>query len=174
MAKVSFASMKLKVNDSVKTIVINEKEVEVKQYLPAEDKNNLLEIAVQSATQGTLLNGFLLDIYFHLYIVMEYTNINFTDNQKSDLLKLYDILESAGVVEEVLKAIPEAEYNILRDAIINLSQEAAKYMISAKAIADNLMQYAPEKSAEIAENVKNFDAEKYQMIVDIAKNANIQ
>ena len=174
MAKVSFASMKLKVNDSVKTIVINEKEVEVKQYLPAEDKNNLLEIAVQSATQGTLLNGFLLDIYFHLYIVMEYTNINFTDNQKSDLLKLYDILESAGVIEEVLKAIPEAEYNILRDAIINLSQEAAKYMISAKAITDNLMQYAPEKSAEIAENVKNFDAEKYQMIVDIAKNANIQ
>ena len=40
-----------------------------------------------------------------------YTNINFTDKQKEDPTKLYDMLISSGLVCEVINAIPEAEYH---------------------------------------------------------------
>ena len=40
-----------------------------------------------------------------------YTNINFTDKQKEDPTKLYDILVSSGLVSKVINIIPVAEYN---------------------------------------------------------------
>ena len=40
-----------------------------------------------------------------------YTNINFTDKQKEDPTKLYDMLISSGLVVAVVNAIPEAEYH---------------------------------------------------------------
>lgn len=174
MAKVSFASMKLKVDETVKTITINDKEVEVKQYLPIEDKNSLCENALQGAIGGTIFNPLLAEAFFSTYIVIEYTNINFTDNQKSDILKLFDILDSNNIINQVIEAIPQKEYKALIDSFEEMVSDTKDYMISAKAIADDLMQYAPNKSAEVAENVANFDEEKFASIMKIAQDANIQ
>lgn len=173
MAKVSFASMKLKVDDSVKIINIGEKEIEVKQYLPIEDKNNLCEIALQNASAGTIFNPLLAEVYFSTYIVIEYTNLNFTDNQKADILKLFDILDSNNIINKVIEAIPQKEYEVLVNSFEEMMCNIKYYMSSAKAIADDLLQYAPDKSAEIAENVTNFDVEKYEQIMKIAQEAGI-
>ena len=169
MAKVSFASMKLKVDDTIKVIKINDKEVEVKQYLPIEDKNSLCEVALNAAAAGTIFNPLLAEAYFNTYVVIEYTNINFTDNQKADVLKLFDILDSNDVINEVIAAIPEREYNLLLSSFEDMVEAIGTYMTSAKAIADDLMQYAPDKSAQIAENVSSFDAEKYEEILRLAQ-----
>lgn len=174
MAKVSFASMKLKVNEAVNVIDLYGKEVEVKQYLPIEDKNSLCEIALQAATGGTIFNSLLAEAYFNTYIVMEYTNINFTDTQKSDILKLYDILDSNGVINLIISSIPKDEYTMLYDNFIEMSEKINKYMTSAKAIADDIMQYAPNKSAEVAANLADFDEEKFANIIQIAQDANIK
>lgn len=173
MAKVGFASMKLKIDDTVKIIKIGEKEIEVKQYLSIEDKNSLCEIALQNAIAGTIFNPLLADAYFHTYLVIEYTNINFTDNQKADILKLFDVLESNDIINQVIEVIPEKEYRALTDAFKEMIENTAKYMISAKAIADDLLQYAPNKSAEIIDNVANFDVEKYEQIMKIAQETGI-
>lgn len=169
MAKVSFVSMKLKVDDSVKVIKINEKEVEVKQYLPIEDKNSLCEVALHAAAAGTIFNPLLAEAYFNTYVVIEYTNINFTDNQKADILKLFDILDSNDVINEVIAAIPEKEYKSLVESFEEMIYNIKYYMTSAKAIADDLMQYAPDKSAQLAENISNFDIEKYEEVMKIAQ-----
>ena len=169
MAKISFASMKLKVDDSVKVIKINEKEVEVKQYLPIEDKNSLCEIALHAAAAGTIFNPLLAEAYFNTYVVIEYTNINFTDNQKADILKLFDILDSNDVINEVIAAIPEREYNLLLSSFEDMVEAIGTYMTSAKAIADDLMQYAPDKSAELAANLADMDVEKYEEVMRIAQ-----
>lgn len=172
MAKVSFASMKLKVDESIKTIKIADKDVEVRQYLPAEEKNNLIELVLQSATGGTIFNPFLADCYFDLYLVMYYTNINFTDNQKADLLKLYDILETNNVFTTIVETIPENEYNTLISNLEIMTSEISKYSISAKAISDDLLQYGPIRSEEIAESFNAFDTEKFQTLIDIVKGTN--
>ena len=169
MAKVSFASMKLKVDDTIKVVNINGKDIEVKQYLPIEDKNSLCEVALHAAAAGTVFNPLLAEAYFNTFVVIEYTNINFTDTQKADILKLYDILDSNDIINQVVETIPEREYRFLLDSFITMVNEITNYMTSAKAIADDLMQYAPDKSAQIAENVSNFDAEKYEEILRLAQ-----
>lgn len=177
MAKVSFTTMKLKTKEDVIKITIADKEVEVKKYLPAAEKNDLIAMALQESARGTVFNPFLMDIYFHLYLIFAYTNINFTDNQKEDLLKLYDILESNGVIEAVIQAlIAEGgnEYPDLRDYLVETADYISRYMTSAKAIADDLMQYAPDKASELADNVADFDEEKFRTLINIAKDNGVQ
>lgn len=172
MAKVSFASMKLKTQDDVIKIQIADKEVEIKKYLPAKDKNNLIEITLQNATEGTVFNTFLMDVYFHTYMIFAYTNINFTDTQKEDILKLYDILETNGVIEAVIAALDaEAghEYKDLREYMLEMADYTSKYMLSAKAIADDLMQYAPDKAEQITNTLENFDEQKFETLINVAK-----
>lgn len=177
MAKVSFTTMKLKTKDDVIKITIADKEVEIKKYLPAAEKNDLIAMTLQESARGTVFNTFLMDVYFHLYVIFAYTNINFTDTQKEDLLKLYDILESNGVIDAVVAAlIAEGgqEYQDLRDYMLEMANYLNTYMTSAKAIADDLMQYAPDKAAELADNVADFDEEKFRTLINIAKDNGIQ
>lgn len=168
MAKVSFTSLKLKTKDDIKTIKIGEKEVEVKQYLPAADKNAILEITMQNADEGTIMNTFALDALFHLYIVFKYTNLSFTDNQKEDLLKLYDILESNGIIDMVVSAIPEIEYNTLRDNLEDMTKAYSKYRNSAKALVEQFQMFAPNTAADISDKIQNFDIEKMKNVLALA------
>ena len=174
MAKVSFTSLKLKAKDEVKTFTIGEKEIEVKQYLPAKEKNDLLEATLQEAAKGTIFNTHLMEVFFHVYLVFEYTNINFTEAQKADLLKLYDVLETNGIIENVVSNIPESEYNYLINELKDMAKGIMKYMTSAKAVIDEFMQFAPNQSAQIAENLANFDLEKYQQIMALAQDTNFK
>ena len=77
MAKQSFASMKLKINDKVNEFDFNGFKIEVQQYLPIEDKIDLVQIALQMSEEDGIYNEALLDMYFNLYIVFLYTNISF-------------------------------------------------------------------------------------------------
>ena len=169
----TFASMKLKKNTEVKTITIAEKEVEVKQYLPAADKNSILEITIQEADRGTVVNTFALDCLFHLYIVFKYTNIVFTDKQKEDLFGLYDILESNGVIDAVVEAIPELEYKELKDALDDIVEKYAVYRNSFKGALEQLSLFVPQQANEMAEAVNNMDLSKAENILNIAEAAGI-
>ena len=79
MAKVSYANLKLKVNTDVKTFKVGDAEVEVLQYLPYQDKYDLVMLTLQNAEEKGIYNPIKLDRYFNLYLVYMYTNINFTE-----------------------------------------------------------------------------------------------
>jgi hypothetical protein len=42
-----------------------------------------------------------------------YTNINFTEKQKEDITKLYDLIISSGLYAVVIDVIPASEYDAL-------------------------------------------------------------
>jgi hypothetical protein len=168
MAKVSFTSLKLKTKDEVKTIQIGEKEIEIKQYLSAEDKNSILESTIMEADHGTVLNTFAIDIYFHLFIVFKYTNLNFTDNQKEDLMKLYDILESNGIIEKIIAEIPEIEYKILYENLTEMIKLYNKYRNSARALVEQFSMFAPNTAAKLGEQIQDLDISKMQEILSLA------
>lgn len=52
-----------------------------------------------------------------LEILYAYTNLSFTEKQKEDICKLYDLLVCGGVFEVVEKAIPHAELEAVRSGI---------------------------------------------------------
>ena len=112
MAKVSLTKLGLKVNQEIKIISFNGQDVEVKQYLPVNEKLELISNVINLAhDENNFANPVKVSIYTTLEIMYAYTNINFTDKQKEDPAKLYDMLISSGIVAEIVNAIPEAEYH---------------------------------------------------------------
>ena len=114
MAKVPFTKLGLKKIEDTKTISICDQDVEVKQYLPINDKINIITNVIEnSADDNNFANPVKVEVFANLEIMYAYTNISFTDKQKEDPTKLYDLLEENGVIAEVIAAIPENEYALL-------------------------------------------------------------
>lgn len=118
MAKIGFTKLGLKVNQEIKTIDINEQTIEVKQYLPINDKLALISDVINySVDENNFANPVKIDLYTCLNILYYYTNINFTDKQKEDVTKLYDLVTSSGLLATIIEAIPSEEYKMLCDGI---------------------------------------------------------
>lgn len=112
MAKVSFAKLGLKPNATIKTISYNEQDIEVKQYLSINEKLRIIATVLnESVDEYNFANPVKIEILTALEIMYAYTNINFTDKQKADPAKLYDLLDGAGLLAEVIAAIPQTEFN---------------------------------------------------------------
>lgn len=110
MAKVSFTKLGLAQNKTTKTINYNEQDIEVKQYLPVNDKLGLISRVINlSADENNFANPMKVSVYTVLEIINAYTNISFTEKQKEDPCKIYDMFVSNGLSNIILKAIPEDE-----------------------------------------------------------------
>lgn len=170
MAKVTFASLKLKTLDVVKTVNINEeKQIEIKQYLPATDKYDLIMISLQQSKENGIYNDFKLDMFLHLNLVFMYTNLTFTDKQRENLPGLYDILETNGIINLVVKNIPEEELSNIYAAVSEIKDSLVAYENSFAGVANNFITNLPENAQAAADIVDNFDPEKYSEVVNFAK-----
>jgi hypothetical protein len=117
MAKLSFTKLGLKANQNIKTIEYNGQIIEVKQYLPVNDKLGLISDVINSAADGNFANPIKVDVYAAIYIIEAYTNLIFTDKQKEDICKIYDLINGNGLLEEIVSTIPEEEYGTLWSGI---------------------------------------------------------
>lgn len=118
MAKVAFSKLALKKQEDVKIVKIGNFDIEVKQYLPVNEKLNLIARVLNGAhDENNFPNPIKIEVISTLEIIMAYTNISFTDKQKEDIAKLYDLLDSNGIVNIIIAAIPEEEYNFLISGI---------------------------------------------------------
>ena len=139
MAKVSFTKLGLSKNQDIKVIEFNGQSIEIKQYLPVNDKLQLIsEVINASADDNNFANPVKVSIFTTLMILENYTNINFTDKQKEDPAKLYDLVISGGLVKEVVNAIPEAEYNEILSGVTDCIKAVYKYRNSVLGILDTI------------------------------------
>ena len=123
MAKVSFTKLGLKKNEEVGILHINEQDIEVKQYLPINEKLELISSVINSAAdENNFSNPVKENVFLTLEILYHYTNINCTDKQKEDPIKLYDLVVSSGLVNKVTNLIPEEEL----DEVINGVAQSVK------------------------------------------------
>lgn len=172
MSKVSYANLKMKPDTSTSILLFQGTEVEIKNYLSAEDKYDLIMITLQKAEEDGIYNSFKLDVFFHLHLVYMYTNLSFTEKQKEDELKIYDTLESNGFIDAMLEVIPETEYFKLFDSMEEIIQSKMKYQTSAAAILTAIIKDLPKNAQEAANIVDSFDKNKYQAVIDFATAAN--
>lgn len=170
MAKVPFSKLGLKAIDSeIKTIEFNDQSIEIKQYLPIEKKAELIGDVVNIvATDFNFSNPIKYEVFSTLYIVEYYTNISFTDKQKEDPSKLYDLLISSGLSESIFVEIPRTEYTFIFDGIKNTLEAVFKYRNSAVGILDNLTNEYRETEFN-ADNIKQklADPENLALLKDI-------
>lgn len=154
MTKVTFSSLKLKMNNAIKIFECNGNSIEVTQYLPIEDKMDLIDITLQNSKEGKLFNPIKVEMYFHLYLVYLYTNLTFTDKQKEDEEKLFDILDSNGIINSVIENIPEEEYDTLLEYLDEKMEIELNYITTSAAIFDTILEELP-KSAQNAVDIMN-------------------
>lgn len=172
MAKVTYASLKLKTNTDVKIVDFNDSKIEVLQYLPIADKYDLVSIVLQESKEDALYSPVRIDMLFHLFLVFSYTNITFTEKQKEDLPKLYDTLLSCGLLDKIIEAIPQEEYDMLMDYIDEYINQDMNYNTTAAAMVKNLLAAIPENMEEINKIVNQIDLSKFTEVMNFAKMAN--
>lgn len=135
--KPTFAKMGLKMNTDTVIIKLGEQEIEVKQYLPINDKLALIgNVINQASDENNFSNPIKLDVFTALEIVFAYTNLSFTEKQKEDLVKLYDIMESNGIFDTVIAAIPKVEYKSIIEGVQECSNAIYTYRNSVMGILD--------------------------------------
>lgn len=140
MAKVSFTKLGLKINNATKSIMVADQEIEIKQYLPINDKLELISRVINySADDMKFYNVGKMEIFLNLEILYTYTNINFTEKQKEDVCKLFDLVESSGLLNKILDNIPETEIDFIRNTILDTVENIYKYQNSIMGILDTVV-----------------------------------
>ena len=142
MAKVAFTKLGLKKKDEVKTVNINNNVIEVKQYLPINDKLALISrvINLSHDSSNNFANPVQVEVIGTIEIIAAYTNLSFTEKQKEDYAKLYDLLEENGITKDLIGAIPEDEYAFLIDGINDSVEAVYKYQNSILGILEVISQ----------------------------------
>lgn len=139
MAKLAFTKLGLKVNDEIKTVEFNEQVIEVKQYLPVNEKLEVIaEVLNNSADDNNFANPVKVDVYTVIAVLEAYTNVSFTDKQKENVTKLYDAVVSTGFYNTVVEAIPDEEMNSLIGAIGDTIYAFYHYRNSVLGILENI------------------------------------
>ena len=169
MAKITFTKLALKKKEEVRNIKINDNDIEVKQYLPVNDKLNLIARVISGAhDENNFPNPIKIEVIGSIEIIMAYTNITFTDKQKEDIAKLYDILDSNEVIDQVIAAIPEDEYNFLIEGIDETVNAVYAYQNSALGILDTISQDYSNLNLDATEIQKKLaDKDNLSLVRDV-------
>ena len=139
MAKVAFTKLGLKVNTDIKTIDFNEQNIEVKQYLPVSDKLDLIAKVINlSADDNNFANPIKVEVHSTIAIIEAYTNITFTEKQKENITKLYDMISSSGMFNVITESIPAEELNNLFVGIEETVEAVYKYRNSLMGIFETI------------------------------------
>jgi len=169
MSTITFDSLELKSNTSVKELEYNGSKIEVKQYLPIEDKNDLIQITLQKAKENGTYNVVKLEMYFNLHIVYLYTNLSFTDEQKENESELYDLLENNGIINAVVNAIGEKEYETLYNFLMDMKESDMQYNTTMASIIKSLITDLPANAQAAVDMVNSITPENFQNIQDMIK-----
>lgn len=162
MAKIGFTKLSLKRKNEVKTITINNNQIEIKQYLPVNEKLDLIARVINGAhDQNNFPNPIKIEVIGTLEMIMAYTNISFTEKQKEDIPKLYDLLEENGVIKDIISQIPEDEYNFIIDGINKTVDAVYAYNNSVLGILESVSQDYSNL---------DFDIEKIQQAISNPEN----
>ena len=124
----------------IKAFQLNGETVEVKEYLPVNDKLNLITAVLRQVTENDypFANPVQMDVYTVLEIIYAYSNIKFTEEEKANPAALYDELEKYDIANKVIAAIPETEYNFIMDGVEETITAYYAYRNSVKGIIEDV------------------------------------
>ena len=165
MAKAYFGKLDLTKNTDVKTFTWNEQVIEVKQYLPIQEKTNLIVKILNEAIDEKVRYylPWRLEVFFTINLFFAYTNISITDKQIEDAGKVYDMLISSGIYDEFINNMNSKEFSFINHQIHNVTDKIDAYTNSVYGILDNMN----EEYGDISEGAK-------QLLNDLSESKDIE
>lgn len=140
--KIGLTKLGLKKNTNLISLEWNGQIIEIKEYLPIEDKMSVIERIVNlSLDDNNFANPARVTINMVLEVVFAYTNINFTEKQKEDRLSLYNLLVSSKLWDSIKeKLIAVEEFDIIQNTVREVIDEVYKYKNSALGILQSMSE----------------------------------
>lgn len=140
MAKISYNKLGITKDElnKVQTVEYNDQTIEVKQYLPIAEKSELItRVLNNSVDENTgYYNLLKLDMNLGLEIVYAYSNISFTEKQKEDPMKLYDMLNASKVLNLIIGLVPDGEFYYLNKTTHEMANNIVSYRNSVMGIME--------------------------------------
>ena len=170
MAKLAFSKLGLKVNNEITNIHFNDQVIEVKQYISVNDKLKLIsDVINKSVDEHSFCNPVKVNVFAALGIIEYYTNISFTDKQKEDPVKLYDLFQSNGLLAKIIDTIPVEESKELMAGIWDSTEAIYTYRNSIMGILDNVSNDYDNVNVDVnktIEQIKNLDHSFLSEVMD--------
>ena len=169
MAKVSFTKLGLFKNQEIQIVEWNGQKIEVKQYLPINDKLELISDAINlSADENNFSNPVKVDMFTKMMIVEYYTNINFTDKQKEDWPKLFDVVYGSGLWKAIKEAMDVCEVAYIYDSIDRSIKSIYSYRNSVLGILDTISSDYSNLNLDAGEIQKKIgDSENIELLKQV-------
>lgn len=140
MAKISYNKLGITKDElnKVQTVEYNDQTIEVKQYLPIAEKSELITRVLNNSVDENIgyYNLLKLDMNLGLEIVYAYSNISFTEKQKEDPMKLYDMLNASKVLNLIIGLVPDGEFYYLNKTTHEMANNIVTYRNSAMGIME--------------------------------------
>lgn len=135
-----------------------EYKLSVLQYLPIQGKSNLLQYVINSAIDENTgcFSPIRVNVYYCIGIMRAYCGIHFDPD--TDVLEAYDVLESRGIIDRVMEAIPEDERKYMETLINDTIEDVTRYNTSIAGMIQNMSDKTEgldEQLKEIMERMKN-------------------
>lgn len=166
----NYSDLNLKTNSDSISFKFGDKEIEIFKYLPLEYKYDVIMSTLHDSDEQGIYNYLKLDAYFNLNMFLSYVkNVNFTQAEMEDKLKLYNEIYSSGLLETFLAAIDEKEYNDCYEVVEKMVAEIMKYRNTAGAALQTIVTALPDKLKDAGAFVDGLDAEKMGKISNLAE-----
>ena len=150
---------KKSIDKNNKIINFNGSEIQIVNYLSANDKYDLIMITLQKAFEKGIYNEYKLKVYFDLHLIYMYTNIVFTAEDRADEVGLYDTLMNSGLIKLVKEQIEDSEIEELWSLLKISENKIIDYKGNFFSFLMDFIEELPEKAKEAIETIKQLDPE---------------
>ena len=159
MAKIAFSKLNKIKSLPVKEISIDDQKILVEQYLPLEEKVNLITSVIEQSGNGEegFFNIVKLEAYYIIEMIRAYTNISFTEKQLEDTTKLYDAIRLNDVWAAVEDAIPKVEREYVWSNILALAREITTYNNSVLGVLKAISSDRDNLNFDVQEIMNNLN-----------------
>lgn len=155
-----------------KIINFNGIDIKVYQYIMAQDMLDLINSVLQKSRENGYFSPFKVDLYTHLNIVYLVTDIVFSQEDREDELALYDQLESSGLMQMIINALPANYYQSILSFVEETINRIQDYNKTTAAVLNALIQDLPQNAEAAMNFVNSFDQNKYEAVKKFAEAAN--
>jgi hypothetical protein len=125
-------------------------------------------IVNKSLDEKGYINTCRRDLFEKMEIFYAYTNVHFTEKQKEDEFKLYDMLVGNGLMEKVISLIPEEEINSVFVSVRQLIDSIYEYRNSARGIMEMITSDYSNLELDAEKLQKNIaNPENLQLLRDV-------
>lgn len=169
----NYSDMNLNINTDYNTIsILPGVEINVLKYLPIEEKNDIIYMALQEGEQGGLYNLLKIDMFFKLFIVYSYTDLEFTESEKMDPAFIYDELKSNGILDAIINSMDKEELKYLEDILSATLENKMKYRNTITSVINSFIENLPANATAAKNILEGFDPSQFAAIMDFVKAAN--